>query len=358
MRAGGDHRLELARARRGDDRSGAQLVQLCDRRRPGGLATSCLPDDRDAIAAALRRLADEEGARFVFTTGGTGLTPDDVTPEATRDVIDREAPGLGRGDPRRLARPHAAGDPHARRLRRPRPHADRELPRQPQGDRPVVAGGRADHQARRRDAGALAERAIVGAGDRRAGHRCVGCAHARQPELTLHALPPSHPCMTAEAALKLKGLEYERVDFQPGPHVEEMAQLYGEGNTHRARADRRRRAGARLARDPRPARAARARSAAVPRRHRGRRARGRALGRRGAAGPRPAAAVGRDALPARGDGHLRRRRAARPGGHRLRDQVRAPGRGSTTGSRRSAWPRTSPACPRSSTTSTRSRTTA
>ena len=52
-----------------------------------------LSDDREAIAAALRRLADEEGVRFVFTTGGTGLTHDDVTPEATRDVIDREAPG-------------------------------------------------------------------------------------------------------------------------------------------------------------------------------------------------------------------------------------------------------------------------
>ena len=52
-----------------------------------------------------------------------------------------------------------------------------------------------------------------------------------QPELTLHALPPSHPCMTAEAALKLKGLAYERVDFQPGTHVAEMAKLYGEGQT-------------------------------------------------------------------------------------------------------------------------------
>jgi len=81
----------LAR-RGGDDRSGDQLVELCT---AAGLEVSheLLPDDRAAIAAALRRLADEEGARFVFTTGGTGLTPDDVTPEATRDVIDREAPG-------------------------------------------------------------------------------------------------------------------------------------------------------------------------------------------------------------------------------------------------------------------------
>ena len=81
----------LARAG-GDDRSGDQLVELCT---AAGLEVShqLLPDDRAQIAAALRRLADEEDARFVFTTGGTGLTPDDVTPEATRDVIDREAPG-------------------------------------------------------------------------------------------------------------------------------------------------------------------------------------------------------------------------------------------------------------------------
>ncbi len=52
-----------------------------------------------------------------------------------------------------------------------------------------------------------------------------------QPELVLHGLAPSHPCMTAEAALRHKGLEYERVDFQPGPHIEEMAKIYGEGNT-------------------------------------------------------------------------------------------------------------------------------
>ena len=41
----------------------------------------------------LKRLADHERVRFVFTTGGTGLTVDDVTPEATLDVIDRQAPG-------------------------------------------------------------------------------------------------------------------------------------------------------------------------------------------------------------------------------------------------------------------------
>ncbi len=45
--------------------------------------------------------------------------------------------------------------------------------------------------------------------------------------ITLHALPPSHPCMTAEAALKLKGVDYERVDLAPGAHTEEMERLYG-----------------------------------------------------------------------------------------------------------------------------------
>ena len=52
-----------------------------------------MSDDRESISGVLKRLADLEEVRFVFTTGGTGLTVDDVTPEATRDVIDREAPG-------------------------------------------------------------------------------------------------------------------------------------------------------------------------------------------------------------------------------------------------------------------------
>jgi molybdopterin adenylyltransferase len=76
----------------GEDLSGPRLVELC--RRAGLEVThETLTDDRDSIAAALRRLADEVGARFVFTTGGTGLTQDDVTPEATLDAIEREAPG-------------------------------------------------------------------------------------------------------------------------------------------------------------------------------------------------------------------------------------------------------------------------
>jgi molybdopterin adenylyltransferase len=76
----------------GEDVSGARLADLC---REAGLDVSheTVADDREAIARVLMRLADQEGVRFVFTTGGTGLTVDDVTPEATRDVIGREAPG-------------------------------------------------------------------------------------------------------------------------------------------------------------------------------------------------------------------------------------------------------------------------
>jgi molybdopterin adenylyltransferase len=54
-----------------------------------------LPDDRSSIAAALRELCDVENCPLVITTGGTGPTPRDVTPEATRDVIKKELPGFG-----------------------------------------------------------------------------------------------------------------------------------------------------------------------------------------------------------------------------------------------------------------------
>lgn len=53
-----------------------------------------LPDERDDIAWNLRRLADTGAADLVLTTGGTGLSPRDVTPQATLDVLDYEVPGL------------------------------------------------------------------------------------------------------------------------------------------------------------------------------------------------------------------------------------------------------------------------
>ncbi len=53
-----------------------------------------VPDEQALIQERLRRWADEEGLDLVATTGGTGFGPRDVTPEATRAVIEREAPGL------------------------------------------------------------------------------------------------------------------------------------------------------------------------------------------------------------------------------------------------------------------------
>jgi molybdopterin adenylyltransferase len=57
------------------------------------LSTDLVPDDVDRIADAIRRAA-QRGANVILTTGGTGLSPNDVTPEATRQVIDREIPGV------------------------------------------------------------------------------------------------------------------------------------------------------------------------------------------------------------------------------------------------------------------------
>jgi molybdenum cofactor synthesis domain-containing protein len=54
-----------------------------------------LPDERGQIAQALRELADSGSVDVILTTGGTGLAPRDVTPEATRDIADREVPGFG-----------------------------------------------------------------------------------------------------------------------------------------------------------------------------------------------------------------------------------------------------------------------
>jgi len=57
--------------------------------------TEVIPDERAAIRARLVALADSGAVSAIFTTGGTGVAMRDVTPEAVRDVLDREIPGLG-----------------------------------------------------------------------------------------------------------------------------------------------------------------------------------------------------------------------------------------------------------------------
>jgi molybdenum cofactor synthesis domain-containing protein len=82
-------------AGRSEDTSGLRLAEHARAAGAEILAQDVVTDDRGAIANALRGYAaPEAGIDLVFTTGGTGFTPDDVTPEATRDVIEREAPGF------------------------------------------------------------------------------------------------------------------------------------------------------------------------------------------------------------------------------------------------------------------------
>jgi len=54
-----------------------------------------LPDEEEHIASALRELADSDQIDLILTTGGTGLAPRDVTPEATKRIADRDIPGFG-----------------------------------------------------------------------------------------------------------------------------------------------------------------------------------------------------------------------------------------------------------------------
>ncbi len=79
----------------GEDLGGPLLARLAIEAGAHIVAQQVVADDLDALTALLRAHSDPvEQVSFIFTTGGTGLTPDDITPEATRAVIDRQAPGF------------------------------------------------------------------------------------------------------------------------------------------------------------------------------------------------------------------------------------------------------------------------
>lgn len=78
----------------GTDESGPALAELARSLDADSLIEELIPDDRRLIEGTLRRLCDEEECALVLTSGGTGLSPSDLTPEATRAVIEREAPGI------------------------------------------------------------------------------------------------------------------------------------------------------------------------------------------------------------------------------------------------------------------------
>ena len=79
------------------DRSGPEIERIL-RAQFGADAqfvAAVLPDEVEVISSMLRELADHEHCDLIVTTGGTGITPRDVTPEATRAVLEKELPGFG-----------------------------------------------------------------------------------------------------------------------------------------------------------------------------------------------------------------------------------------------------------------------
>jgi molybdopterin adenylyltransferase len=89
----------------GEDESGPRLAILAEALGAEIAGRDLIPDERATIERRLRHWALEEGCELVLTTGGTGLAPSDVTPEATLAVIDREIPGITEAM-REASRPH------------------------------------------------------------------------------------------------------------------------------------------------------------------------------------------------------------------------------------------------------------
>jgi molybdopterin adenylyltransferase len=78
-----------------DDRSGATLVQLALKTGHELVERKIVKDEREAIVEQLRAWIDSGKVDAIMTTGGTGITKRDVTPEAVREVIEKEIPGFG-----------------------------------------------------------------------------------------------------------------------------------------------------------------------------------------------------------------------------------------------------------------------
>lgn len=81
-------------AGRADDRSGPEAARLIERSGGRVVRSDTVPDDREEISSLLVDLAADPEIGLVVTTGGTGVAPRDVTPEATQDVCERLVPGL------------------------------------------------------------------------------------------------------------------------------------------------------------------------------------------------------------------------------------------------------------------------
>jgi molybdopterin adenylyltransferase len=85
---------DLGAAGKREDTSGAAIASWADANGHVVVARDIVPDETDRIARTLCQWADEGTADLILTTGGTGLAPRDVTPEATEAVIERTVPGI------------------------------------------------------------------------------------------------------------------------------------------------------------------------------------------------------------------------------------------------------------------------
>ena len=77
-----------------EDTSGPALCAILTERRYEVVYTAIVPDEAELIRAELLKCADEKKLSLVLTTGGTGFSPRDITPEATKAVLERETPGI------------------------------------------------------------------------------------------------------------------------------------------------------------------------------------------------------------------------------------------------------------------------
>ena len=85
---------DLGFAGRREDTSGPSLARILTEKGFSVIHTAIVPDDHGAIRDALLYCADTLGAALVLTTGGTGFSPRDITPEATLSVVERRTPGI------------------------------------------------------------------------------------------------------------------------------------------------------------------------------------------------------------------------------------------------------------------------
>ena len=77
-----------------EDLSGPAIKEILEREGYEVISMDILPDDQVMLAGKLQEIADSEKAELILTTGGTGFSERDVTPEATEEVIERKVPGI------------------------------------------------------------------------------------------------------------------------------------------------------------------------------------------------------------------------------------------------------------------------